>query len=149
MHCFTFFPLKHLRDQVWPCHKLGQGQPRVIIYITFVGFKSFCFLPSFKVIWLMVLEKNIFKGFLPYGHAGHLGHVTRTDYINFCSCEALMFYIKSDSNLALWFLRRCLKFDGHSILVTLGQGHWMTLTSDIHNGSYKTYFHFIKYNCFS
>ena len=37
---------------------------------------------SFKVIGLVVLEKNIFKVFTIYGHGGHLGHVTWTIYIN-------------------------------------------------------------------
>ena len=27
---FYFFP-KSIRDQIWPCRKIGQGQPRVII----------------------------------------------------------------------------------------------------------------------
>ena len=33
-------------------------------------------MPSFMEISLPVPEKKIFKGFLPYGHGGHLGHVT-------------------------------------------------------------------------
>ena len=33
MHCFTFFPYKSIRDQIWPCRKIDQGQPRVIIWI--------------------------------------------------------------------------------------------------------------------
>ena len=60
-----------------------------------------------------------------------------------------MFYIKSDSNWPFGFLGEdVLNFDRHLILVTLSQGHWMTLTIDIHSGSYKTYFHFIKNNHF-
>ena len=40
-------------------------------------------MPSFKIIRLPVLEKNIFLRFLTiYGHGGHLGHVTWTIYIN-------------------------------------------------------------------
>ena len=30
IHCFAFFPYKSLWDQIWPCCKIGQGQPRVI-----------------------------------------------------------------------------------------------------------------------
>ena len=26
-----FSPYKNIRDQIWPCRKIGQGQPRVII----------------------------------------------------------------------------------------------------------------------
>ena len=37
-------------------------------------FSHRCFMPSSVEISLLVLEKKIFEGFLPYG--GHLGHVT-------------------------------------------------------------------------
>ena len=40
IHCFTFFPYKSIRDQIWPCLKIGQGQPRVIIYTNFVELES-------------------------------------------------------------------------------------------------------------
>ena len=49
--------------------KIGQGQPRVIIYIKFVEldetvpYTPQCYMPSFKIIGLLVLEKKIFKGF--------------------------------------------------------------------------------------
>ena len=36
IHCFTFFPYKSIRDQIWPCRKIGQGQPRVIIWANLV-----------------------------------------------------------------------------------------------------------------
>ena len=42
-------------------------------------------MPSFKIIGLLVLEKNIFKVFTIYGHGGHLCHVIWTIYINFLS----------------------------------------------------------------
>ena len=29
---FYLFPYKSIRDQIWPCRKIGQGQPRVIIW---------------------------------------------------------------------------------------------------------------------
>ena len=37
-----------------------------------------CYIPSPKVIGLLVLEEKVFEGFTIYGHGGHLGHVTRT-----------------------------------------------------------------------
>ena len=36
IHCFTFFPYKSIRDQIWPCRKIGQGQPSVIIWTNLV-----------------------------------------------------------------------------------------------------------------
>ena len=37
-------------------------------------------MPSFKIIGLLVLEKNILKVFTIYGRGGHLGYVTRFIY---------------------------------------------------------------------
>ena len=39
IHCFTFFPYKSIRDQIWPCCKLSQGQPMVIIWTNLVVLK--------------------------------------------------------------------------------------------------------------
>ena len=39
-------------------------------------------MQSFKIIGLPILERNIFRVFILYGHGGHLGHVTWTIYIN-------------------------------------------------------------------
>ena len=36
IHCSTFFQYKSIRDQIWPCRKIGQGQLRVIIWINLV-----------------------------------------------------------------------------------------------------------------
>ena len=44
-----------------------------------------CFMPSFKIIGLLVLKKNNFKGFSIYSHGGHFGQVTLTINTNFCS----------------------------------------------------------------
>ena len=52
-------------------------------------------MPSFNIIGLLVLEKKIFKGFLPYiGIGGHLGHVTWTIYRNVCFTFPRKLYIK-------------------------------------------------------
>ena len=42
-------------------------------------------MPSFKTIGLPVLEKKILKVLIIYGHGGHLGNVTWTNYIYFHS----------------------------------------------------------------
>ena len=36
IHCFTFFPYKSIRDQIWPCRKICQRQSRVIIWTNLV-----------------------------------------------------------------------------------------------------------------
>ena len=45
-------------------------------------------MPSFKIIGILVLEKIfqvVFFYIYMYGHGSHLGHVTLTIYICFCS----------------------------------------------------------------
>ena len=39
IYCFTFFPYKSIRNQIWPCRKISQGQPRVIIWANLVVLK--------------------------------------------------------------------------------------------------------------
>ena len=36
----------------------------------------------------------------------------------------------------------------HTILVTFGQGHWITLAFGIHRGAWSTFFHITEDNCF-
>ena len=52
------------------------------------------YIPSFKTISQVVLEKRTFKVFTLYGLGGHLGHVTGTKYINFPSAFAWKLYTK-------------------------------------------------------
>ena len=63
IHCFIFFPLKSIRDQIWHCCKICQGQPRVIIWANLVVLKHRWCISRFKVIGLLVPEKKIFLGF--------------------------------------------------------------------------------------
>ena len=76
---FYLFPIQKHKGPNLTCCKIGQGQPRVIIWTN-----------------LVVLEHPMlhtkFQGHLPfdkvftiYGHGGHLGHVTRTFWSNFRS----------------------------------------------------------------
>ena len=49
IQCSHFFPLKSLCGQIWPCHKLGQGQPKVMIYVNYDGLESL--MLHFKFHW--------------------------------------------------------------------------------------------------
>ena len=55
-----------------------------------------CYIPSFVEICLLVPEKKIFEGFLPYfyGRGGHLGHVTGMPRTNFRSPYPRILHIK-------------------------------------------------------
>ena len=66
IHCFTFFLYKSIRDQIWPCRKIGQGQPRVIIWANLV-------VPEHPMLHTMFQShrpfgprKEDFLRFLPY-----------------------------------------------------------------------------------
>ena len=54
------------KNQIWPCHKVGQGQARFIICANLVETTAPCYIPSPKAIDLLVPENKVFKGFLPY-----------------------------------------------------------------------------------
>ena len=77
----TFFPYKSIRDQIWPCHKTGQGQPRVIIEQTQAPDAAYQVSRS-SAFWF---RRRFFKVFTTYGHGSHLGYVTRNVWTNFCS----------------------------------------------------------------
>ena len=60
---------------------MGQGQPRVIIYIDFVELESPMLHAKFQDHRTSGSGED--EVFAIYGHGGHLGHVTWTIYINF------------------------------------------------------------------
>ena len=117
IHYMTFFPYKSIRDKVWPCRKIGHGQPKVISWTNFV------------VLEYPMLPAN-FQGLRLFG--------SRED------CLRVFPYMGMAAILVMWpepfeqtsippsHGKRSLKI---WIWVTLDQGQWMTLTFDIHIGS--------------
>ena len=117
IHCFNFFPYKCIRDQIWSCHKIGQGQHSVIIWTNLVvlehpmmQIKFQCYRP------FGAREEDFFMIFTIYGHIGHLGHKIWTSWTNFLS---LSHPIDASYEiwlwLAQWFLRRrCWKCWQHT-----------------------------------
>ena len=75
-----FFPFKRIVVPMRPGRKIGQGQPRVIIYINFVELESPILHAKFQ--GLLVLKETFLKVLIINEHGGHLGH--GTIYINFC-----------------------------------------------------------------
>ena len=85
-----------------------------------------CYIPSPKVIGLLVLEK-IFKGFLPYnGRGGHLGHVTRIIWTNSRSHVLRSLNMKFECKWPSGFrgkdVWKCLRTDGRRC-------DWYTISS--------------------
>ena len=65
IHCFTFFPYKSIRDQILPCHKTGQGQPRVIIWANLVVLEHPRMHTKIQGHWPFGGKEGFFR-FLPY-----------------------------------------------------------------------------------
>ena len=65
--------------------KVGQGQPRVIIYIDFVELQSLILHAKFQDHRTSGSGEEDLKVFTKYGLGGHFGHVTWTICINFRS----------------------------------------------------------------
>ena len=65
IHCFTFFPYKSIRDQIWPCRKICQGQPRIIIWANLVVLKHPMIHTKMQGHWPFGSGEDIFR-YLPY-----------------------------------------------------------------------------------
>ena len=89
--CYLF-PIWKQRDQFWPCHKIGQEQPRVIILINFVVYQ----LSRSSAVWFQ--RRRFFKIFNIYGHGGHIDYVTWTIWTNFHSTIPWRLHMKFGCN---------------------------------------------------
>ena len=93
IHSFDFFSCKSLCFQIWPCCKIGQGHPRVIILSNYDWLKSPMLHTKFRGnqptgsgdFWVV---------FTIYGRDGHLCHVTWISRSNFSSPYPWMLHIK-------------------------------------------------------
>ena len=84
MNILRFSPCKCIRNQIWPCHKVGQGQPRFIICANLVGPTSPILHTKSQSQWPFgSREEEIQRVFTIYGHGGHVSHVTITICISF------------------------------------------------------------------
>ena len=63
---FHFFPYKSLCDQIWPWRKMGQGQPRVIIWTTLVVLPYTMLHTKFQGHWSIGSGEEDFLRLLPY-----------------------------------------------------------------------------------
>ena len=76
----SFSPYKSMRDQIWPCCKIGR-QPRVIIW---TNYESPMLHTKPQGHWPFGSEEEDFlRVFTMYGCGGHLSHVTLTPQTNF------------------------------------------------------------------
>ena len=95
IHCFRLFPRKSLCFQNWPCRKIGQGHPMVIIWSNYDGLESQMLHTKFRENWPAGSgEKNFWVVFTIYGRGGHLGNVTWISRSNFRLPYPWMLHIK-------------------------------------------------------
>ena len=111
IHCFTFFPYKSIRDQIWPCRKICQGQPRVIIWANLVVLKHLMMHTKMQGHWPFGSgEEDFFLVFNKYGHGGHLGSCDQEHLSKLSFPHPIEAPYEIWLWLAQWFLRRrCLK----------------------------------------
>ena len=73
-----------IMDQIWPCSKIGQGQPRVIIWTNYDRPESPMLHTERQGHWpFRSGEEDFWRVFTIYMRGGHLGHVTNTPQTNF------------------------------------------------------------------
>ena len=66
IHCLIFFPYKSIRDQIWPCRKICQGQSRVIIWTNLVVLEHPMLHTMLQGHRPFVSGEEDFLRFLPY-----------------------------------------------------------------------------------
>ena len=102
IHCFTFFLYNSIRDQIWPCHKIGQGQHRVIIWANFVVLKHPMMDTKIQDHWPFGSGEEDFFRFSPYWSCDQ-DHLSKLSFPNPIEAPYEIWLW-----LAQWFLR-CLK----------------------------------------
>ena len=78
---YYFFPFECISELSFPCRKIGQGHPRVMIYTNFVELHCLLLHAKFQNHRPSGSGEGRFsKVFAIYSHGGHLGHVTLSIY---------------------------------------------------------------------
>ena len=91
----TVSPYKSIRDQIWPCCKIGQVQPKVIIWTNYNGPKAQMLHTKPQGHWPFGSgEEDFLRVFTIYGHGSQLGHVNQTPQTNFRSPTPLRLHTK-------------------------------------------------------
>ena len=72
------FPFKCTGVLLWPCRKIGHGQPKVIIYTRLVELESQMLHANFQIVFSRFWGRSFVKVFIIYRDGGHFGNVTMT-----------------------------------------------------------------------
>ena len=132
---FTFFLYKSLSYQIWPCHKIGQGQPRVIIWTNYDGQESLMLHTKFcgnRSTGSRV--EDFWKVFTIYGRGSHFGHVTSIMSINFHFLEPESLHIKFGFDLPSGFWEKpVLSFICNWLWVKVKKWPWPSILTCLCN----------------
>ena len=130
--------------------KMGQGQPRVAIWTNLVVLSHMLLHTKFPANLHCNSGEEDFLRFLPYMATVAILVIKLVPFE--------IFLIQPSPGGCTWNLIKIGpavseeelfgNVDKHSFPVTLGQGHWMTLTFCFHTGSWNPYFHIKDYHCF-
>ena len=132
---FTFFYRKAPSYQIWHCHKIGQGHPRVIIWTNYDGQESpmlhtkFCGNRSTGT-----REEDFWRVFTIYGHGSHFGHVISIMSINFHFLEPESLHIKFDFDWPSGFWEKpVFIFICNWLWVKVKKWPWPSILTYLHN----------------
>ena len=130
---FHFFPYKSLCDQIWPWHKRGQSQPRVIIWTTLVVLAYMMLHTKFQGHGSIGSWEEDFLRFLPYkGIAAML--IMWPDFVYKCSFIFLKLSYEFCFQLAQPFLRKkqVLTLKSEWPLTKVKEWPWLLILTQLH-----------------
>ena len=91
---FSLFPIEKPKFPIWPCRKIGQDQPRVIILTNYDRQESPMLHTRFCGNRHASSKEDFWRVFTIYRRGGHLGHVTQMPRTNFRSSYPRRLHIK-------------------------------------------------------
>ena len=131
---FHFFLQISRCYQIWHFHKIGQGQPTVIIWTNYDGQESPMQHTKFRGNRSTgSREEDFWRVFTIYGHGGHLGNLTTIVSINF------HFLVPESLHIKLFWLAQCfwekpvLSFICNRLWVKVKKWPWPSTLTYLHN----------------
>ena len=114
---------------------MGQGQPRIIIWANLAGPTTPMLHTKSQGYQPFGSGEDFWRVFTIYGHGGHLGHVTKTIWTNFCSPIIRRLHIKYEINWPSSFRGEDFEnVDGRQT-DHRRRSHWYTISSPMSRGS--------------
>ena len=133
IHCFNFFPYKSIGDQIWTCHKIGQGQPKGIIWTNLEVLYAAHQVSRSSAFWFQ--KRRFLKLYTIYWYGNHLGHVTWIIWTAFVPPSQGLKEALHEIWLQLvwWLLRkRTLKILNMRVWMKVNEWPWFLVLMKLH-----------------